>query len=84
MDFIPTTKTSIIGVYDKALLAVLNCEATDFLCTASQRETGGFYEYKPMYLVQLPIPPINNTEALTAHVETMTTTSKNLVDLRKR
>ncbi len=83
--FYSNDKTSIIGVYDKALLAVLNSKATDFFMhSIAATKQGGFYEYKPMYLVQLPIPPINNTEALTAHVETMTTTSKNLADLRKR
>ncbi|TAE23099.1 MAG: N-6 DNA methylase [Candidatus Kapaibacterium sp.] len=83
--FYSNDKTSIIGVDDKALLAVLNSKATDFFMhSIAATKQGGFYEYKPMYLVQLPIPPITNAEALTAHVETMITTTKALADLRKR
>jgi REP element-mobilizing transposase RayT/transposase len=83
--FYSNDKTSIIGVDDKALLAVLNSKATDFFMhSIAATKQGGFYEYKPMYLVQLPIPPITNTEALTAHVETMIATNKSLADLRKR
>ncbi|MCU0427393.1 MAG: N-6 DNA methylase [Candidatus Kapabacteria bacterium] len=83
--FYSNDKTSIIGVDDKALLAVLNSKATDFFMhSIAATKQGGFYEYKPMYLVQLPIPPITNAEALTAHVETMIATNKALADLRKR
>jgi type I restriction-modification system DNA methylase subunit/REP element-mobilizing transposase RayT len=83
--FYSNDKTSIIGVDDKALLAVLNSKATDFFMhSIAATKQGGFYEYKPMYLVQLPIPSITNAEALTAHVETMIATNKNLSDLRKR
>jgi hypothetical protein len=83
--FYSNDKTSIIGVDDKALLAVLNSKATDFFMhSIAATKQGGFYEYKPMYLVQLPIPPITNAEVLTAHVETMIATNKTLADLRKR
>ncbi len=83
--FYPNDKTSIIGVDDKALLAVLNSKATDFFIhSIAAAKQGGFYGYKPMYLVQLPIPPITNAEVLTVHVETMVATNKNLSDLRKR
>lgn len=83
--FYSNDKTSIIGVDDKALLAVLNSKATDFFMhSIAATKQGGFYEYKPMYLVQLPIPPITKAEVLTAHVETMVATNKSLSDLRKR
>jgi type I restriction-modification system DNA methylase subunit len=83
--FYSNDKTSIIGVDNKALLAVLNSKATDFFMhSIAATKQGGFYEYKPMYLVQLPIPPITNAEAFTAHVETIIATNKSLTDLRKR
>jgi hypothetical protein len=86
--FYSNDKTSIIGVDDKALIAVLNSKATDFFMhSIAATKQGGFYEYKPMYLVQLPIPPFATrglSPLLSSHVETMITTNKNLADLRKR
>jgi type I restriction-modification system DNA methylase subunit/REP element-mobilizing transposase RayT len=86
--FYSNDKTSIIGVDDKALLAVLNSKATDFFMhSIAATKQGGFYEYKPMYLVQLPIPPFATrglSPLLSSHVETMIATNKNLADLRKR
>ncbi len=87
--FYSNDKTSIIGVDDKALLAVLNSKATDFFMhSIAATKQGGFYEYKPMYLVQLPIPSNletrEHTPLLRSYVETMIATNKSLSDLRKR
>jgi len=86
--FYSNDKTSIIGVDDKALIAVLNSKATNFFMhSIAATKQGGFYEYKPMYLVQLPIPPFATrgfSPLLSSHVETMITTNKTLADLRKR
>lgn len=86
--FYSNDKTSIIGVDDKALLAVLNSKATDFFMhSIAATKQGGFYEYKPMYLVQLPIPLLTTrgcSPLLASHVETMIATNKSLSDLRKR
>ena len=75
----------MLPVGDKALMAVLNSQAITFFyehLSASVR--GGYLRFIYQYLVQLPIPPITNPEVLTAHVETMIATKKNLADLRKR
>jgi hypothetical protein len=53
-------KTTIIGVEDLFLLAVLNSKACDFfLKSIASTKRGGYFEYKPMYLSPLPIPVKN-------------------------
>ena len=53
-------KTTIIAVSDLYLLGLLNSKVTDFFIHAiSSTKQGGYYEYKPMYLVQLPIRAID-------------------------
>ena len=50
-------KTTIIQTEDLYLLGVLNSKVPDYLMhTIASTKQGGYYEYKPMYLVQLPIP----------------------------
>lgn len=50
-------KTSIIPSSDLYLLGVLNSKACDFyLKSIASTKRGGYYEYKPMYVSQLPIP----------------------------
>jgi type I restriction-modification system DNA methylase subunit len=50
-------KTSIIPLDDKYLLAVLNSKACDhFLKSIAATKQNGYFEYKPMYIEQLPIP----------------------------
>ncbi len=49
-------KTAIIPTEDYYLLGLLNSKAVDFyMHSISAMRQGGFYEYKPMYLAQLPI-----------------------------
>ncbi|EJF10970.1 TaqI-like C-terminal specificity domain-containing protein [Pontibacter sp. BAB1700] len=49
-------KTSIIALDDLYLLGLLNSEAVDFfLKSISSTKQGGYFEYKPVYVSQLPI-----------------------------
>lgn len=50
-------KTSIIPSNDFYLLGILNSSTSDFfLHSIASTKQGGYYEYKPMYLTQIPIP----------------------------
>lgn len=58
--FYSNDKTSIIAVDDLYLLGLLNSKVPDFVMhSISSTKQGGYFEYKPMYLEQLPIRPIN-------------------------
>ena len=49
-------KTSIIPTDDKYLLGLLNSKVLEFFIhSISSTKQGGYYEYKPMYVSQLPI-----------------------------
>ncbi len=53
-------KTSIIAVNDLYLLGILNSRVPDFVMHAiSSTKQGGYFEYKPMYLSQLPVYTVN-------------------------
>ncbi len=53
-------KTTIIPTEDMYLLGVLNSKVPDYVMhNISSTKQGGYFEYKPMYLSQLPIRPIN-------------------------
>lgn len=53
-------KTSILPTDDLYLLGLLNSKVCDFvLHRIASTKQGGFYEYKPMYVSQLPIRPID-------------------------
>ncbi len=50
-------KTTIIPTDDKYLLGILNSSIADFyISQTSSTKQGGFYEHKPMYVSQIPIP----------------------------
>ena len=56
-------KTSIIPIPDYSLLALLNSKAVDFvLQQISSTKRGGYYEYKPVYVAQLPIANMTEEE----------------------
>ena len=58
--FYSNDKTSIISTDDLYLLGILNSKVSDFVMhSISSTKQGGYYEYKPMYLSQLPIRTIN-------------------------
>ena len=49
-------KTSIIGSNDYKLLAILNSRLIDyFIHSIASTKANGYYEYKPMYISQIPI-----------------------------
>lgn len=72
-------KTTIIGSDSKALLAILNSAVSYFFIknTASTK-SGGFFEYKPMYISQFPIPKDIEKPQLIAHAGRIETNLKNL------
>jgi hypothetical protein len=58
--FYSNDKTSIIRTDDLYLLGLLNSRALDFvLHSIASTKQGGYFEYKPMYIKQLPIRTIN-------------------------
>jgi predicted type IV restriction endonuclease len=58
--FYSNDKTTIIAVSDFYLLVVLNSKISDFVIhQISSTKQGGYYEYKPMYIKQLPIRTID-------------------------
>jgi hypothetical protein len=60
MGFYSNDKTSIIATDDLYLLGLLNSKVPDFVMhLISSTKRGGYFEYKPMYVQQLPIRPIN-------------------------
>jgi len=53
-------KTSIIQTNDLYLLGILNSRISDIIIHAiSSTKQGGYFEYKPMYVSQLPIRTID-------------------------
>ncbi|MDO8842421.1 TaqI-like C-terminal specificity domain-containing protein, partial [Methanocalculus sp.] len=60
--FYSNDKTSIIPTNDLYLLGILNSKVSDvFIYNISSTKQGGYYEYKPMYVSQIPIHPIDPT-----------------------
>jgi hypothetical protein len=58
--FFSNDKTTIIGSDSLYLLGVLNSKTVDFVMhSISSTKQGGYFEYKPMYLSQLPIRTID-------------------------
>ncbi|QJW91442.1 class I SAM-dependent DNA methyltransferase [Spirosoma taeanense] len=52
-------KTTIIGTDNKYVLAIMNSRATDFLMRQiSSTKQNGYFEYKPVYIAQIPIPDV--------------------------
>lgn len=59
-NFYSNDKTSIIPVEDLYLLGLLNSRLLDFVIhSVASTKQGGYFEYKPMYVEQVPIYPIN-------------------------
>lgn len=60
--FYSNDKTTIIPTNDLYLLGVINSKACDhFLKSIASTKQGGYYEYKPMYISKLPIPPTDES-----------------------
>lgn len=84
--FYSNDKTTIIAVDDLYLLGLLNSKLLDyFMHTISSTKQGGYYEYKPMYIEQLPIRTISHTSAKdkTSHKQIVELV-KQMIDLHKK
>jgi len=79
-------KTSIIVTNDLYLLGILNSKIPDFVMhLIASTKQGGYYEYKPMYLSQLPIRPINFSDpADKARHDKMVSLVERMLELHKR
>jgi hypothetical protein len=54
--FLSNDKTSIIAIEDLYLLGILNSKIADLVIhSISSTKQGGYFEYKPMYVSQIPI-----------------------------
>jgi hypothetical protein len=54
-------KTTIVVSDHKYLLGALNSSVTDFVMQKiSSTKQGGYFEYKPVYIYQIPIPPFDS------------------------
>ena len=65
-------KTAIIPTEDLFLLALLNSKVVDFyLKQIASTKQNGYYEYKPVYVSQLPIrvPDIDTHSIISRHVQ---------------
>jgi type I restriction-modification system DNA methylase subunit len=79
-------KTTIVVTDDLYLLALLNSKVVDFVMhSISSTKQGGYFEYKPMYLMHLPIRTIDfakpDEEALHDKVVSLV---KRMLDLHKK
>jgi hypothetical protein len=79
-------KTSIIASDDLYLLGVLNSRVPDvILQSIASTKQGGYYEYKPMYIEQLPIRPIDFSDAKDkARHDKMVSLVQRMLNLHKR
>jgi hypothetical protein len=56
-------KTTIVGTSSTYVLGVTNCRVTDyFMQQISSTKQNGYFEYKPVYISQIPIPVVSNEE----------------------
>ncbi len=79
-------KTSIIPTNDLYLVGVLNSKVSDFVIhKIASTKQGGYYEYKPMYVSQIPIRTIdfNNPEDVQKHAR-MVALVERMLELHRR
>ncbi|MFZ3137217.1 MAG: TaqI-like C-terminal specificity domain-containing protein [Thermodesulfovibrionales bacterium] len=84
--FYSNDKTTIIATDDLYLLGLLNSKVSDFVMhSISSTKQGGYFEYKPMYLQQLPIHTIdfNNPSEKAIHDRLVNLVDK-MLDLHKK
>ena len=84
--FYSNDKTSIIVTDDLYLMGLLNSTALDFVMhSISSTKRGGYFEYKPMYLEQLPIRPIDfeDPEDVARH-DRMVALVERMLDLHRK
>ncbi|CCH51848.1 Modification methylase PaeR7I Short=M.PaeR7I [Fibrisoma limi BUZ 3] len=53
-------KTTIVATANKYVLGIMNCRTTNFVMQQiSSTKQNGYFEYKPVYISQIPIPDIS-------------------------
>jgi len=84
--FYSNDKTSIIPTESLYLLGILNSKLLDFVIhSIASTKQGGYFEYKPMYLSQLPIRSINFTNPSDkAHHDKMVSLVDQMLDFHKQ
>lgn len=84
--FYSNDKTSIIPCTDIYLLGILNSKVADFIVhLISSTKQGGYYEYKPMYVSQIPIRTIDPSDPSdVARHDRMVALVEKMLDLNTR
>ncbi|NLA39715.1 MAG: restriction endonuclease subunit R, partial [Methanomicrobiales archaeon] len=84
--FYSNDKTAIIPTDDLYLLGILNSKVSDFIIYhISSTKRGGYFEYKPMYVSQIPILPIAPSDpAGTARHDRMVSLVEAMLDLNRK
>ena len=84
--FYSNDKTSIIPTEDLYLLSVLNSKVADYVIhSISSTKRGGYFEYKPMYVQQIPIRTIDFSDPQdVARHDSMVKLVENMLDLHRR
>lgn len=84
--FYSNDKTTIISLDDLYLLGILNSKVPDFVMhSISSTKQGGYFEYKPMYMQQLPVRPIDfSNKADAALHDTMVKFVETMLELNKQ
>ena len=84
--FYSNDKTSIIPTDDLYLLSILNSKVADYVIhSISSTKRGGYFEYKPMYVQQIPIRTIDFSDpADVARHDKMVSLVERMLDLHKR
>jgi hypothetical protein len=84
--FYSNDKTSIISSDDLYLLGTLNSKVSDFVIhSISSTKRGGYFEYKPMYVQQLPIRTIDFSDPVDkSRHDKMVTLVEQMLDLHER
>lgn len=71
-------KTTIIGTDSRFVLGVMNCKVTDFVMQQiSSTKQGGYFEYKPVYIAQIPVPISTDTYKIETLVDRILTAKAN-------
>jgi len=84
--FYSNDKTSIIPTGDLYLLGILNSNVADYVIhSISSTKRGGYFEYKPMYVQQIPIRTIDFSDPQdVARHDKMVSLVERMLDLHKR
>jgi hypothetical protein len=84
--FYSNDKTTIIPTTDKYLLGLIGSKTLDYyMHSISSTKQGGYFEYKPMYLSQLPIRTINiDDPADVAMHDRMAGLAEQMLELNKK